>query len=141
MTGRHIAIASILLLGAAPALGQPGQTGADRASAFQRADQNGDGRVTRAEYSAAHAREFKKADRNADGVLTRSDFPRLAGSQRYGARFDTVFGMADTNKDGKVTRAEFQGNEEKTFNLADANHDGAIDRAEIDRIRAARQKP
>ena len=77
-----------------------------RSHRFASLDADGDGRVTRAEFAAAHAGRdpahvaatFDRFDRNHDGVITRAEWD--AGEA---ARFQRI----DANGDGVVTREEF----------------------------------
>jgi len=77
-----------------------------RSNRFRSLDADGDGRVTRAEFAAAHAgadpahwaASFDRFDRDHDGVITRAEWD--AGET---ARFERI----DANGDGVVTREEF----------------------------------
>jgi len=77
-----------------------------RSHRFLSLDADGDGRVTRAEFAAAHpgadpahvAAAFDRFDRDRDGAITRAEWD--AGET---ARFERI----DANGDGVVTREEF----------------------------------
>lgn len=124
------AIVAAMLVTGAPA---NAQTGAD---VFDKADLNGDGKITRAEFDTARESAFRKMDRNGDGVLAKADFPRASRSPRFAEKFGALQGRADVNHDGVVSRAEYQSNGAAHFGLADSNHDGAIDRAELEKLRS-----
>lgn len=68
---------------------------------------------TRAELQAQVAEHFKKADANGDGYVTKAEFDAAREAMR--ARFEAhrtehrekMFAMLDTNRDGQLSRAEF----------------------------------
>ncbi len=116
-----------------------------RASVFDDADTDHDGRISRAEFAAARMKEFDRLDRNHDGAVSRDDFARLLKFRpRAGARLDDWISARDTNHDDKVTRAELQAAPMPVFDRADANHDGFVDQKELsafrDAVKSARDK-
>lgn len=110
--------------------------------AFARADANGDGRLTRAEISAARASQFRRLDRNGDGYVDQAEIDQIRRRIEMvrgpaGPNQGLGFDLADANGDGRISRAEFI-DATPFFARADLNGDGAVTRAEIERLRAAR---
>ena len=66
------------------------------------ADANGDGVVTKAEFTAALDQRFAKMDGNKDGKVTVEERQAL-GQQRIAERF----GRIDADKNGQISKAEF----------------------------------
>ena len=111
----------------------------DPAQMLQKADTNGDGIVTRAEFTAARDRLFTRLDRNGDGYLTKDDAPpRLAARRKgQGSGLAQAMAMLDKDGDGRVSRAEFVDGPGLIFQRADTNHDGVVDAAELAAFRSA----
>ena len=96
---------------------------------FQEMDQNGDGRVSLAEYLVFFGEgtpqrrryveyEFRKYDRNGDGFITREEhFTPVTLRDEFRA--------LDKNGDGRVSLSEFL-DAEILFQPLDRNHDGFI---------------
>ena len=86
---------------------------------MMRADTNGDGTVSRAEFFAKGDTRFKRLDANSDGTIGTAEFrgPRLA--------------RADANGDGAVTKSEFAAQEDTHFKRIDSNGDKQISEAEL----------
>lgn len=87
------------------ALAQPGHDGhrGERGGGvIAMADANKDGKVSKAELTAALDARFTKLDVNRDGKLTRED--RELGRQ---ARLDQRFAALDSDKSGQISKAEF----------------------------------
>ena len=78
------------------------------------ADKDNDGRVSRAEATAAAAERFERMDVNKDGFVDRADREQ-ASQQRREARFKAI----DGNGDGTLSRAE--------YDAAHARHGGDRD--------------
>ena len=69
------------------------------------ADTDKDGRISRAEAQAAHAKagdRFEQMDFNKDGYIDRADM-----QARVAQRRGECFGKADTDRNGQLSRAEF----------------------------------
>ncbi|MDK2768120.1 MAG: EF-hand domain-containing protein [Sphingomonas sp.] len=102
-------------------------------AAFEKADVNHDGVITRAEFVAARNARFTDVDRNGDGVIRRDDFSRLiAFRPKAGILIDEMIAEGDLNHDGVVTRAEYYQAPTTDFDRADTNRDHVIDRAELE---------
>jgi hypothetical protein len=104
------------------------------------ADQNCDGAVTRAEFTAWRTGQFARIDRNGDGFLSAADQLRgFAGRNPLGIDIAAMTTQFDTNRDGRVSAQEFQTGPTPAFDTADANRDNTVTRAEMDAARAARK--
>ena len=93
---------------------------------FKKADKNGDGKVSRAEYGALLIDEMAEYfDGNGDGVISKNEFVSLGGSAES-------FDKLDTRGDGMLTADEAKANKEVVERLtvafvgADENGDGTV---------------
>jgi hypothetical protein len=105
--------AALLIAGAACA--QPAGAG--------KADTNGDGKVSLAEFKATRVAMMLKADTNKDGKLSQAELEAaraLRASNRGG-------------QDGAPGGGDGQGMA-RMFPMMDANHDGFLDKAEIGKM-------
>ena len=100
------------------AFAQPGQDGPDgrRGGMLMMADANKDGKVSKAEMTAALDARFASLDHDRDGKLTQQD--RELGRK---ARLDRRFTALDSDRNGQISRAEF-----------DAGHQARADRKDGD---------
>lgn len=140
------AILPIVLLAAAcaPVATQPAaaqQSGAGGARALEqleKADANGDGMVTRPEFTAHRKSQFPRLDRNGDGYFTDSDVPRLM-KNRMPAGFSPgeMREQFDSNGDAKVSEQEFVSGPSPVFERVDVNGDDQVSTAELKAARAA----
>lgn len=122
-----------LLMIAAPAAAQDSRL----AAAFDGADTNGDGLISRAEFSASRLARFDKMDRNGDGAISRADLPRMKrAADKLGPLIDAMVRQSDANHDGKVTREEMASGPMPIFDRADANQNGSVDKDELAAVRA-----
>lgn len=83
----------------------PGQN-AGRQDRMARADANGDGRISRAEFTAGRLDRLRAADANGDGIVTPEEMgaAREARQAEWG---DRHFARLDADGNGAVTRAEY----------------------------------
>lgn len=112
-----------------------GPNGPQQAQAFiQRADRDGDGRVSKEEASGPLQEHFDRADANADGFVDSGELtaalPEI-GPAAVGQDLRRRFAEADRNGDGKLSREEAPGLLGQSFDRIDANADGSIDEPEV----------
>jgi Ca2+-binding EF-hand superfamily protein len=88
---------------------------------MMRADTNGDGKISRAEFAAMSEQRFARMDRNSDGAITADEVGDMANRGPGGGVM-----AADADHDGKVSHAEFTAMATARFARMDANSDGDI---------------
>jgi EF hand len=114
-----VAVGSLFVGGLAVshlALAQPGQPDRDGRGGgmMAMADANKDGKISKAELTAALDARFAKMDRDRDGKLTKED--RELGRQ---ARLDERFVALDSDRNGQISRAEFAAGHQGRFGRPD----------------------
>ncbi len=128
------ALATVLAAGGAVA-----QTAAPQAAQalFQKADVDGDGRLTRAEFDAARQGRFAQADADHDGRLAMTELralrPEGASQPQRRPSMDQIQKLRaiDRNGDRAIDAAEFRAIGDERFASVDRNRDGSIGRDEI----------
>ncbi len=127
-----------------------------------RADGDGDGRVSKAEYVARADERFARMDKNGDGQLSAdemaprremaappappagADMAAPAAAPAAGAMRSRMIERLDTNHDGMISRDEYRAQVAERFDRLDTNHDGFLDQAEMtagrDRARGMMQR-
>ena len=88
---------------------------------MMRADTNGDGNISRTEFTAQAEARFARMDKNGDGFITADEMNGRGGRGPGGGLMS-----ADTDQDGKISRAEFMAQSSERFAKLDANGDGQI---------------
>lgn len=108
--------------------GQGGGPGGPAGPSIQRADADGDGTVSRAEFLAAAAERIEhrmqRLDENRDGALSADELP---SGRRATARVE----RADANGDGVISAVEAERAASKVFDRLDRDGDGALTRDEL----------
>jgi Ca2+-binding EF-hand superfamily protein len=132
------ALAGTMLSGAAlagqAAPADQGTPGGRGHGMMMRADTNGDGTISRAEFTAQSEARFVRMDKNGDGFITADEIGGKGGNGPGGGLM-----AADTDHDGKISRAEFIAQSTERFAKLDANGDGQISgdemKAVMERVR------
>lgn len=116
-------------------------------------DTDRDGKVTLAEFKAAHSerqgRMFARMDADKDGKVTQAELDTAGkhgkpNGRRHGGRGDGMGAglmRMDANKDGAVTKAELAALGDRRFQMADSNKDGWLSDGELLMMRQRRGGP
>lgn len=113
-----------------------------------RSDTDGDGRVSRAEASAAATERtndwFDKLDLDKDGYVTQDEMRQARETRRAGMRekMDEHFKAADANADGQLSLDEVQAKLPRLsgrFNTLDKDKNGLLSKDEL--ARGSRHQP
>lgn len=138
------------------------QAGRDPSELFKRMDRNADGKVTADEVPEERRERFKRliehADKDGDGAVSREEFtaafarrsppagakPKKPSTPARPAAFGRMppglFAALDTDHDGKLASAEIEAAPEALRKL-DADGDGTVTLREIMATAARKQKP
>lgn len=103
--GGVAAVALAALAGVATAQ-QPAPQAVARQAHVQRADADGDGRISQAEFVGRRIERLTAADANRDGTVTREEM-QAQRHARMQQRAETRFTRLDADNDGAISRAEF----------------------------------
>lgn len=137
-------LASTILIGTTGLAHAQAASGHGKTEFEETYDSNGDGKVTREEFSAERAKHFKTLDLNGDGKVDEAEYvgeyvarldKELAKDQtdlreRQIKQAHVRFGVLDTNKDAALSAAEFDASGDRMFSRLDTNGDGAVDAAD-----------
>jgi hypothetical protein len=114
------------------------------------ADKDGDGRVSRAEATAASSEQtnewFDKLDLNKDGYVTPEETRQARETRRgqWQAKFDENFKAADANSDGQLSLDEVQAKMPRLaerFDRIDKDKNGQLSKEEMQRGGGHPHKP
>jgi Ca2+-binding EF-hand superfamily protein len=115
---------TVLALGVSAARAPVAAPAYDPKAAFAQSDENGDGRVDRAEFQARLMEIFFQGDVDKDGFLSREELI-------VAVSFPDDFRNGDTNHDGKLSMHEFSRVRSGTFDASDADGDGLLSVEEV----------
>jgi len=103
---------------------------------WAKADKDGDGAVSSAEFEASALDHWAQADANKDGKVTADEMK--AQMEKHKGAHGGMHGMGDmkglpgdTNNDGAITKDEAQAESQKLFKMIDKNGDGKVTKDEI----------
>jgi Ca2+-binding EF-hand superfamily protein len=115
--------------------------GGDPDMAFEKIDQNSDGKISPDEFAAAHKAKFTKMDTNGDGKLSVDEMltaeehhEKMTGKAPSKAMTEMMtekIKKMDTNGDGFLSEEEFMAGSKTMFDKMDTNHDGYLSKAEF----------
>jgi len=132
---RSLLRAAALALAAAAAGGDEAVPGARM---FEKLDPGHVGGVTLRQFLDHRSQRFHSLDADGDGRVTRAEFDAAhAGQDR--AHTAASFARFDADHDGAITRAEWDAAEAARFARIDANGDGVVTREEFLHDRARSQ--
>jgi hypothetical protein len=115
-----------------------GRGGAESEAGWTGYDLNGDGKVTRAEFSAVRTLCFVRADANGDGLLTRVEIRRLREG-RPGGPGGPAASRPDPDGERDISREEYDRAGDGLWRLLDTNADGVLAGMELSALSAAAQ--
>jgi Ca2+-binding EF-hand superfamily protein len=95
---------SLVALGA---LTLAGTASAQQQRGLGRADADGDGRISQAEFVTARTARLSEADANRDGQVTREE-AQAARQANRSERRGQMFARLDADRNGSISRAEFE---------------------------------
>ena len=100
---------------------------------FERADADGDGTVSLAEFETAFADRLTTADGDGNGIITAAELAQSLEDQRKERRAERMLRRFDANRDGSVTVEEIRAHASERFGRLDRDGDGAIALSELPR--------
>jgi Ca2+-binding EF-hand superfamily protein len=120
----RILFVALLVLTASPAFAEDAPKPHDPRAAFAETDENGDGRVDRAEFHHRLVEIFFHGDRDKDGYMTTAELTAVVV-------FPEDFANADSDRDGRISLNEFVQVRFPTFDEVDTDHDGLLSVEEV----------
>jgi len=126
--------------------------GGGRGAFFERADENGDGKLSQDEVPERAWERLSRLDEDGDGAVTREEAaegmkgggPGRAGRGGRPAGPEAMFSRLDEDEDGKLSEQEAPGEMWSKLRKADENADGLVSRDELENVfeeRRGRMRP
>src|SRR5690606_4421618 len=123
-----IVSALTLLLGVGAGAEAQSQREADEARVFERADSNGDGRISKEEWRSRAEQRFHEQDLNGDGKVTSAEAEAFCER-----KIVQTFSKLDADGDGRIAEAEASTIFRQAFSACDEDGDGYVSREEYER--------
>ncbi len=98
-----------------------------------RADANGDGALSKTEFTSQRVKRLMRLDADGDGKISAAEWsarPMGANAGAQGRDPAKAFARLDANKDGLLDETELARVSDRAYARLDANHDGKLTPAE-----------
>ena len=93
--------------------------------AFEKADANKDGHISKDEFDAAVTSKFNEYDANRDGYIDKNEF-----NEHKDNKAAIEYEFLDRNKNGKLNMDEFKAGAAARYQMYDQNRDGLLSKPE-----------
>jgi len=105
---------------------------------FKMMDTDGDGKISRDEFTAGSKKMFDQMDADKNGKVTAAEMEayhqQMTGKKAGQTEMSTAerIKMVDSNGDGELTVEEYENGAKTMFDKMDTNHDGYLTKAEME---------
>jgi Ca2+-binding EF-hand superfamily protein len=94
--------------------------------------------LTLAQFQDAQWKHLQRADTDGDGRISAAEFAAMAAARGHADRADKAFSRLDADGDGFLSRAEADKLAARRFSRLDADHDGQVTATERQAAHVAR---